>query len=112
MSASVPFERLQDEARGDAVSHPCLDNPFRSQVTSQTPNRSSETSIPVVVRAEALRTGVNSFCFQVSHHLAPDRPIFREQRAGPRNAEVVVELMFPIFIRFVQELRLALLALV
>jgi len=111
MASSVPFKRLENKTRGDAVSYTGLDNIPRSKVTSQTPYRPYESGIPVVPRSEAPGPGSNPFCFELSHYFVPQDPKFLNQVAWPPDAQAVMELAFPVFIVLVFARRSALLAL-
>src|SRR5258708_28031978 len=94
MTVSVPRKRLQDEARGDAVSDTGLDYLLGSRVANQTPDRPHQSGVAVVPRLKALGAWTNSFCFQFPYHVRPQCPKLRSLLARPRDTERFMQVFF------------------
>src|SRR3984885_8523770 len=101
MTVSVPRQRLQDAARGDAVSDAGLDDLLGSHMANQTPDRPHQSGIAIVPRLKALGAGTNSFCLQFPYHLRPHSPKLRSFLARSGDAERGMQLLFPVVIGFV-----------
>src|SRR5229473_2599773 len=71
MPSFVPLQRLQNKARRHSMGYARLDNLFCFQMMRQAPNRAHESRISVIPGPETLRTGLNPFCLQLSHHFGP-----------------------------------------
>jgi hypothetical protein len=110
-AVSAPLKRLQNTARGDAVSDPGFDNLFRSQVTRKTPYRPHKPSIAVIPNLKALRSCPNPFRFQFVYHLGPYVLELWSLLARPWDAQEVMQPLFPMVIGLVLALGCALLAL-
>src|SRR5271170_1613422 len=77
VTVSVSLQRLQNTARGDAMSHAGLDNLLRAQMTNETPDRPRQTGVAVIPPLKALWAGPNPFRFQFAVHLWPYSPELR-----------------------------------
>jgi hypothetical protein len=68
---SIAIQRLKDETRRYAVSHPGLNNPPGLQMAGQTPYRSHQSSVTIIPRPKALRANPNTLSFQFTDYLGP-----------------------------------------
>lgn len=98
MTVSVRFERLQNKARGDAVSHTGLDDFFRFQVSHQAPCCPHQSGVAIIPPLKAFRAGPNPFRFQFLDHLGPQGPELCGRATRPGHAERRMQALFPVAI--------------
>ena len=98
MANFVPFKRLKNKTRGNAMSNASFDYIAWPKMPSQVPNCPHKAGITVIAAKETLRANPNPLYFQLFYDSRPQLPELRSRRARPGYSEPIMKPAFPIFL--------------
>src|SRR5437660_4284831 len=85
-AAAVSLERLEQEACRNATCHAGFDDPPRTQVTRQAPNRAGKRRVGVVPPAEGAAAHAEILIVEQPAYVTPQRIELNSRGTGPFDA--------------------------